>query len=371
MVRVSNLQKSKRHGWLKSKKVHLLLAALIGAAIYASRNRNTVPSFGGLISFEHASAAKNRYDFHVDKSCTDLPSIRASGSYFLDSKIEGGVSPDSIRPSFKVGSLYAQKVPYHMNGDAANFHLLKEVITEHGEKSGLAFDIGANQGFYTYYMATLGMHVHAFEINEDNFKSLQHGAEFNPRAVSDRINLYPVGLGEKNGRFGMQGSNYEGFLKEKADAPIQGVSFDCFADHMKGKLDISNIAFIKLDVEGFETAVLKGFHNSLYKYSKIGGMLMEVGPSRWQRANVDLATGTSEMELLAKQFKSSYIILRSGNDKYGKTCPGSIATDTLADKNPETLEGGSNKYVVKSSEWKPLLALMNQHKYDCNLFYKN
>ena len=47
---------------------------------------------------------------------------------------------------------------------------------------------------------------------------------------------------------------------------LLGVTFDCFAHHMQDTLDISNVAFVKLDVEGFEIAVLKGAQNSLFKH---------------------------------------------------------------------------------------------------------
>ena len=72
---------------------------------------------------------------------------------------------------------------------------------------------------------------------------------------------------------------YEGFLKEGDGGPILGVTFDCFAHHMQDTLDISNVAFVKLDVEGFEIAVLKGAQNSLFKhgYSKVGGMAADGG----------------------------------------------------------------------------------------------
>ena len=212
------------------------------------------------------------------------------------------------------------------------------------------------------------MQVHSFEINEENFRSLQHGAEFNPKNISDHVTVYPVGLGKKNGRFGMRGNNYEGFLKEGGDAPIMGVTYDCFAHHMKGILDISNVAFIKLVVEGFEIAVLEGFTNSLYKYSKIGGMLMEVGPERWERASIALSTGVAEMKTLATHFKSSFVVLRTAG--HAKTCPTSLADGVLADKNPRKIET-VEMYIVAPNKWGSLLEKMNVNKFDCNFFYKN
>ena len=308
-------------------------------------------------------------DFHIDETCTSLPTVRPSGSYFLDSKIGAGITPDGMTPAFKVGSYYPEKVKYHIATDKGNFALIKELLK--GKEGGLVLDIGANQGFYTYYLATLGMNVHSFEINESNFKALQHGAEFNPREVADRVHLYPVGLGEKNARFNMKGVNYEGFLKEGAGGSILGVSLDCFAHHSRGKLDLTQVSFVKLDVEGFEIAVLKGGQNSLFKkgFSNIGGMVMEVGPNRWKRAQIDLKTGVESMRHLSTLFQYSYVILRSGGG-HVKTCPVSIG-DIIKDKKPRDVEGDAKMYVVQDDEWEPLLSFMEKNDYDCNFFYKN
>jgi methyltransferase, FkbM family len=307
-------------------------------------------------------------DYNVDETCTSMPTIRRSGSYFLDDKIKAGNSTEKISPSFKVGSYYAEKVPYHMTTDIANFNLIKDLLKD--KKDGLCFDFGANQGFYTYYLASLGMQVHAFEINESNFKALQHGAEFNSKDVADRVNLYPVGLGNKNGRFGMLGSDYLGFLRARKGGPIQGVTFDCFAHHMRGTLDLSNVAFVKLDVEGFEIAVLKGAQNSLFRkgQSTIGGMIMEVGPDRWGRASINFSTGVQEMKKLSTHFKKSHVLIRA-EGLFSKTCPLSLA-DGLSDKNPKTIDNNS-LYVVEYGEWDSLLKTMEKNQYDCNLWYEN
>lgn len=307
-------------------------------------------------------------DYGVDESCTSIPIIRRSGSYFLDKKIQAGLSAEGVLPSFHVASYYAEKVPYHMATDVANFHLIKDLLQNH--QNGLTFDIGANQGFYTYYLASLGMNVHSFEINEANFRCLQHGAEFNSREVANRVHLYPIGISSKNYRFGMQGNNYEGFLQQGNDGPILGVSFDCYAHHMRDSLDLTNVAFVKVDVEGFEIAVLKGAQNSLFRkgHSNIGGMIMEVGPDRWVRASIDFETGLEEMKKLSTHFKKSYVLIRASGGHVA-SCPLSLA-DHLLDKNPQTIMG-SKMYEVQYSEWNVLLKQMHQNHFDCNFWYRN
>ena len=151
---------------------------------------------------------------------------------------------------------------------------------------------------------------------------------------------------------------------------ILGVTFDCFAYHTK--LDLSNVAFVKLDVEGFEIAVLKGASQSLFqKGNNIGGMLMEVGPKRWTRAKIDFETGVEEMKKLALHFKDSYLILRGSGSSYAKTCPTSLVEEgVLTDANPRIMDT-KIIYKVKADEWEGLLKKMEENDYDCNFWYEN
>jgi len=370
-ARESNLNKVNKH-----VVVAVIFVLIAIKQLLSGINENIITDFDSDLSpnIDSSLSVNTSPDHKVDDSCLNMARIRPSGSYFLDTKVLSATSPaEKISPSFTIGTYIGPRVSYHMGGDADLFTLVKEALSNKGRDS-LTFDIGANQGFYTYYMATLGMQVHSFEISEKNFKALQHGAEFNSNEIVNRVNLYPVGLGQSNARFSMKGGQYEGFLNEGSEGNILGVTFDCFAHH--SKLDLSNVAFVKLDVEGFEIAVLRGATNSLFaKSSNIGGMLMEVGPSRWKRASVDLNSGIDEMKKLSTHFKESYIVVRGqkdGGNKYDKTCPVSLAEKILSDKSPRVLEiNGHSMYKVRSDEWRALLVEMDDGKLDCNFFYRN
>ena len=147
-----------------------------------------------------------------------------------------------------------------------------------------------------------------------------------------------------------------------------GVTFDCFAYHTK--LNLSKVSAVKLDVEGFEIAVLMGGANSLFKKKgQIGAMLMEVGPKRWNRAKIDLETGIDEMEKLASRFQNSHILLRV-NTGYVKTCPQSLA-EGLSDDKPRSIKDRAMLYKLKPNEFKDLLTKMEEHDYDCNFWFTN
>jgi len=240
----------------------------------------------------------------------------------------------------------------------------------------LTLDIGANQGFYTYYLAALGMQVHAFEIQKDNFVSLQHGAEYNPKQISKKAHIYPIGMGTQTGRMSMGGTLYDGHLKGvvgQTDGTIQTTSLDCFVYHKIGQLGndlLSNVVFIKIDVEGFEIAVLQGARKSLFgPKGHVGGLLMEVGPSRWNRAFVNFDIGVKEMKDVAGHFKNSYILVRTEGG-FMQSCPPSLVFGSIKDKHPREL-AGNKMFKVEMDEWEQLLKNLNDIGGDCNFWYTN
>ncbi len=305
----------------------------------------------------------------VDSKCLDLPIIRPSGLTFLDNKVISVTSPKTITPTFKIGTLLGTKVASHMESDTVHFKLIKEVIDRQGSKGGLTFDLGANQGFFTYYLAALGMNVHSFEIYEPNFIPLQHGTYFNPKEIADRVNLYALGMTDEVGRFSLSGKDYGGFLQGGDDGAILGVSFDCFAFHTK--LDLSKVSFVKIDVEGYEIAALQGAQNSLFKKSNnIGAMLIEVGPARWKRSQVDFNTGVNVMKKLSiTNFKNSYILIRRSGGHW-ESCPPQLVEGVLSDYKPREIDN-VNMYKVELDELRPLLDKMKAKDYDCNFWFTN
>ena len=124
-------------------------------------------------------------------------------------------------------------------------------------------------------------------------------------------------------------------------------------------------------MEGFEIDVLLGGQNSIFgPNSHIGGMLMEVGPKRWNRVvpNISFEKGLKTMKELSKKFQNSYIIIRTSGS-HAKACPPSYATN-LQDQNPRIIEG-VQIYQVQYNEWESLLQTLNDNNGDCNFWYTN
>ncbi len=54
-------------------------------------------------SFRSLDLSEATIDYDVDDACKNLPSIRPSGTYFLDEKVKPASSPEGVSPSFHIG----------------------------------------------------------------------------------------------------------------------------------------------------------------------------------------------------------------------------------------------------------------------------
>ena len=127
-----------------------------------------------------------------------------------------------------------------------------------------SIDIGAYLGAYTYYLAKLTKHVHAFEPQ-------LYCNRFLSKAFGTNVSIYDCAL-----------SNYEGqvAMRHAGDAiPNQGASLESGEKTHHSPLDnassmtvevkrldsfgLSDIGFIKIDAEGEETNVLEGAEETI------------------------------------------------------------------------------------------------------------
>lgn len=307
-----------------------------------------------------------------DEECTKLPKIRPAGSIFFrdKAKYKQATSGEAV-PSFFMASSFPEKIPYHINGDVVHFDLIREHLASRGNASGTAYDIGANQGFYTYFLATLGLEVHSFEIMQDNFEALQHGMLYNPKEVANRVHVYPMGQSSKVTHMSTRGGQYTGFL-DKADestGKILSISMDCLAYHTGLP---AYIPFIKIDVEGFEIDVLRGARQSFLQV-KIGALLIEVGPSRWNRAGISLEEGIEEMNSLSQKFAGTYLLVRADNDPSCSMKRIQNSNVHFENESSPPVRRGVKlmKIGVPGKTLGSLLTEMEKTKADCNFWFTN
>jgi FkbM family methyltransferase len=127
-------------------------------------------------------------------------------------------------------------------------------------------DIGANVGQHSIFAAALADRVYSFEPNPAPRASLERNIAAN-RIIN--IEVHPCGLGERHARlpfFLPQGVNSGtgSFLPAHGsnNDRTPSATFEVIAGDT---LALRNIGLVKIDVEGFEVAVLRGLRNTLMR----------------------------------------------------------------------------------------------------------
>ena len=148
------------------------------------------------------------------------------------------------------------------------FAFLKPVLED--LKSGIALDIGANIGNHSIYFSRYFSSIRSFEPHPRIFELLQ----FNARIV-DNIVPYNFGLGDADESLELN-ENWEnmGSSSIKHNSSIEGGKVRIAIKRLDDlDLDAGAISLMKIDVEGFESNVLRGAWNTIRKHQPL--ILME------------------------------------------------------------------------------------------------
>ena len=130
-------------------------------------------------------------------------------------------------------------------------------------RDGVAIDVGANKGVWTYFLSAIATEVHAFEPNPKVLETLKRGAGAN-------VTAHHIALADTTGRqklripTGRKGWSNQGgsFRQHNFEKDYLGIDVET------RKLDdygFTNVTFIKIDVEGYESEVVRGAHETLLR----------------------------------------------------------------------------------------------------------
>lgn len=128
-----------------------------------------------------------------------------------------------------------------------------------GPNSGTALDIGANRGLYSYKLAKLYDKVIVFEPNRNVTGELL-------AARSEKIDIHHIGLSNRTEDQVMyipkdrHAKSLDGWASLEPDSLPVGLGFGetIIPTKTLDSLALSNIRFIKMDVEGHEVNVVRG-----------------------------------------------------------------------------------------------------------------
>lgn len=127
----------------------------------------------------------------------------------------------------------------------------------------VALDVGANIGIWAHEMRRYASNVHAFEPNPKLFAMLKAGM------ATKNVSLHPIALSDCTGNSqlmvpkGRRGySNYSATLSH---GTVHGAEYRTtkVPTSRLDDLNICNVGFIKIDVEGHEMEVIRGAVNTI------------------------------------------------------------------------------------------------------------
>ena len=156
---------------------------------------------------------------------------------------------------------YARRLREEVEGGEPELAMLGSFVG----KGGIAVDIGANEGIFAYALSELGAVVHAFEANP-------RFAEFAQRMLGERAEVHDLALSNDSGHASLfvplaeDGSelhlagnlkNSHSQFERQTVIKVEVRTLDSFA--------LTNVQFIKVDVEGSELEVLEGARETILR----------------------------------------------------------------------------------------------------------
>lgn len=206
-------------------------------------------------------------------------------------------------------------------------------------KSGIFFDIGANNGIYTYYAEKylINHNIHAFEPNPDLFTHLVYlfpSTNINKEALSNKEGESSIKIpylkGIKNNSLGTLKHNYTEINETHANYyTIQTITLDHYLDSKH----IEEIDFIKIDVEGYELEVLEGAKNIFKSCQPV--MMVEIEKKHHESKTVLQIINQIIVSLSIKSRYKAYTY--SQHDKK--------LIEIMEEPNQNISDWGTNRYI--------------------------
>lgn len=183
-----------------------------------------------------------------------------------------------------------------LNALEPEFELLPELLR--GRQGRVALDIGANLGIYTYALSRLGMQVHAFEPQPSCCDVIRAWA-----SGKLGITVHNKGVGSTGGELVLHipvvdgipvqtRASFQPFDSDQVEMRVPVVNLD--------SMSFGNVAFIKIDVEGFELQVLLGATRLLGEMKPI--LLVEI-----DRTKHDVESFGQVIQLLSEHGYRSHV----------------------------------------------------------------
>lgn len=196
-----------------------------------------------------------------------------NGSWFV-SKL---IPPDYLYKKGSVRSVEREGIRYHLDISHVVDHCIywgiKDLsfyrILDRIKQARVILDIGANIGNSSLFFASqnAAAKILAFEPHPETYKRAQVNIDLNPY---QNIKLYNLGLGEEKAELKLyevneHNSGMNRILEQELDLPFKVVKVDRLDSFMEQER-LNSVDLLKIDVEGYEYAVLKGAEETIKKH---------------------------------------------------------------------------------------------------------
>ncbi|MBN1617921.1 FkbM family methyltransferase [Candidatus Dojkabacteria bacterium] len=197
-----------------------------------------------------------------------------------------------------------------------------KVFIENVKKNNVIFDIGANIGYYSVIGSKIigeSGQVYAFEPDPFNLKLLNENITLNKQK---NIISIPKAVGSSNQKISLQQDLNQGHTrvstKEKSSQEIPQIEMITLDDFILEN-KISNVDYLKIDIEGYELYALEGAENSLGK-GIIKTIMIEINPEALKQAN----TKWTELYALLDRYFELFILDTEAQNTLQKSTPARV-----------------------------------------------
>lgn len=193
--------------------------------------------------------------------------------------------------------------------EAERLYAQKSLMKAPGVNS-ISFDIGANLGLFSCFLASQSTSLHAFEPVPDTFVRLKRNIIQN--GWIDRTKLNCLGVGENLGLVSFSINDSSPATNRlsnnnviSSEQRIAIINLDQYCEI----LNIEQIDFLKIDVEGMEPYVLRGAR-ALLKRKAVKNILIEICPHNLRSVGTSIDMLIDEIDAIGYE---PYRIDRHGN----------------------------------------------------------
>jgi len=157
-----------------------------------------------------------------------------------------------VNPGGRIGSKVVNGEPYERK-------LLVDIAQQ--GLTGTAFDVGAHVGNHSLFLAACcGLKVHAWECHATTAERFLDNLELNPTLD---ITLHTWAAGDRKGSAHLSPCRWVEFDPSRPDTGSLRPGGAIDVDRIDDRLDVDDLAVVKVDVEGTEHDVLAGMRRHL------------------------------------------------------------------------------------------------------------